>query len=149
MQRQHAIFLCSFLFLLLSCNQVIAGDLPAPSCPITATIHAQAPLDPGVDPLVGDWYMSADRSIWAMHQAFRAGNGDKVPWIRPAGARLVIIGRRLDGRPATPLKVQIPGNYATAFTPSTMEFPTAGCWEITGKADGKELRFVLQVASKR
>lgn len=116
-----------------------------PTCAVTPTVHAAAPQDPGVDPLVGAWYMNADRSVWAMHwDHWHAGVRNKVPWIRPAGIRLVITGRRLDG-PAPPLRAQIPGVYDSAFQATGMEFPVAGCWQVTGKAGNKKLTYILQV----
>ena len=91
--------------------------------------------------------MNADRSIWAMHlHAWRATVGEKVPWIRPAKAQLVVTGRRLDGT-APPLKIGIAGNYVTRFQATSMEFPTGGCWEVTAKAGDRELRFVTHVES--
>ena len=93
--------------------------------------------------------MNSNRSIWAMHgQPWQAGVDDKVPWIRPAGAQLVIVGRHLDG-PAPPLKAKIPCCYPTAFQITGMEFPTQGCWEVTAKAGGKVLRFVTIVEPKQ
>jgi len=145
------IVLSGLAFLLCACDQpAIGGDQPTPlpSCPVTSTIQAEAPREPGVDPLIGTWYINVDRTIWAMHvHPWRAGVADKVPWIRPAGAQLEITGNLLDGS-APPLKVQIPCCYATAFQATGMEFPTQGCWEVTAKADGKVLRFVTRVVPK-
>jgi hypothetical protein len=121
------------------------GSNTQTTCAVSPTVHATAPSDPGVDPLSGDWYMNADRSVWAMHyDRWRAGIGSKVPWIRPAGVRLVLTGRRLDG-PAPPLWAQIPGVYDSAFQATGMKFPVAGCWQVTGRAGNKKLSYVLQV----
>ena len=122
---------------------------PASRCEETPTIHATAPHDDGVDPLTGDWFVNADRSIWGARLPYpiRAGVDEKVPWIRPAGVKLLITGRRLDGQSA-PLKASTPGNATSAFTPSGMLFPSAGCWEVTGRAADKELKYIIQVQPK-
>jgi hypothetical protein len=120
------------------------GADKAAGCSVTPTVQALAPREPGVGPLSGAWHINADRSIWALHQVWRAGIANKEAWIRPAKVQLVVTGRRLDG-PAPPLKVGIPGSYATRFQATGMEFPVAGCWEVTGKAGDKELRFITEV----
>jgi hypothetical protein len=122
---------------------------PALNCPVSPTIEAKAPSEPGVDPLVGRWYVNNDRSIWAMlMSSWQAGRGNKMPWLRPAGVQLVITGRRLDG-PASPLKATVAGNYSTSFQATGLEFPAEGCWEITGKAGHKSLTFVTTVDPRR
>ncbi len=139
--------LISLLFLpwayepsVLSLNQQ-----PQPGCLVTSTAQAKAAHEPGVGPLEGAWYMNSDRSIWAMDEGpWYAGVGNKVPWIRPAGMQLKIAGRRLD-RTAPALKAAIMGNYSTAFQATGMEFPAEGCWEVTGQAGNKVLRFILKV----
>lgn len=133
-----------FVLLLLQCAPMAMGADKAASCPVTPTVQADAPREPGVGALSGAWHINADRSIWALHQVWRAGVANKEPWIRPAKAQLVVTGRRLDGT-APPLKVGIPGSYITRLQASGMEFPVEGCWEVTGKAGGKELRFVTEV----
>jgi len=147
MWSRAGVVLSGLVFLLGICDQstIRQNQHTLPSCPVTSTIEARAPREPGVGPLEGAWYMNADRSIWAMHiHPWTAGVGDKVPWIRPVGAQLEIVGRRVDGS-APPLKVQIPGGYSSRFQATGMEFPVEGCWEVTGKAGGKLLRFVTKV----
>lgn len=71
----------------------------------------------------------------------------KFPWWRGPGVvgALSIEGRRLDG-PAPPLQAQIPEGYSDeGFQASGIIFPTEGCWEITGKANGASLTFVTLV----
>ena len=137
----------SILFLLvlslLCVQRAVAADKAA-SCPETPIVEADAPREDGVGPLSGTWHMNADRSIWALHQVWRAGIANKEPWIRPARIQLVITGRRLDGT-APPLKATVAGSYLTRFQATGMEFPVAGCWEVTGRAGNKELRFVTDV----
>ena len=136
--------LSPFILLLLTCVPIAIGADKAERCSVTPTVQAEAPREPGVDPLSGTWHINADRSIWALHQVWRVGVANKEPWIRPAKVQLVVTGHRLDGK-APPLKAEIAGNYATRFQATGMKFPVAGCWEITGKAGDKELRFVTEV----
>src|SRR5687767_3237245 len=54
----------------------------------------------------------------------------KFPWFWDGGkAQLTIEGRRLDA-PAAPLRSVIPVNrmYGNGFQPSSVIFPTPGCW---------------------
>ena len=71
----------------------------------------------------------------------------KSPWWRGPGVRgkLTITGRRLDA-PAPPLTANIPEGYGdTGFQATMIIFPTAGCWEVTGKAGAASLTFVALV----
>ncbi len=65
---------------------------------------------------------------------------------RPA---LQIAGRRLDA-PAPPLVVAgANGSYREdmgSFIMSGVNFPSAGCWEITGSLKGRRLTFVVWVS---
>jgi hypothetical protein len=70
---------------------------------------------------------------------------------RPA---IVITGRRLDS-PAPPLQVDRPyrgwggwvaPNRDQSFMVAGINFPTLGCWEITGRYKDDELTFVVWVA---
>jgi hypothetical protein len=69
----------------------------------------------------------------------------KFGWCRKVRGKLTIHGRRLDA-PGPPLRADIPGGYAeTGFQASAIIFPTAGCWEVTGKAGKATVTFVTQV----
>ena len=59
---------------------------------------------------------------------------------------IAISGRRLDGT-APPLVVTgANGSWTTVdFIMSGVNFPTPGCWEITGKFKGAEVKFVVSV----
>jgi hypothetical protein len=74
----------------------------------------------------------------------------KFPWWRGPNVQgeLAIEGRRLDG-PAEPLQAEIPGGYApTGIQPTTLVFPTEGCWEVTGRVGDSSLTFVTAVVVK-
>jgi hypothetical protein len=75
--------------------------------------------------------------------------GMKFGWWRKAGGKLRITGRRLDG-PAPPARGFVPDGYgATGFQSSGVEFPTEGCWEVTGTLPTTSLRFVTFVIKKK
>ena len=64
------------------------------------------------------------------------------PGVKP---QLSITGRRL-GRPAGRLRLEgRPGSGEPDFWASGIIFPTAGCWEVTGRAGDAVLSFVVQV----
>ena len=66
----------------------------------------------------------------------------KVPWWRGIAGRLRIEGRRLDAS-APPLSAWIPGGYGrTGFQSTAITFPTAGCWQVTGRVGNASLTFV-------
>ena len=71
--------------------------------------------------------------------------GMKFPWWRSVDGRLTIEGRRLD-RAAPPVTADIPEGYGDrGLQASGIVFPTEGCWEVTGRAAGARLTFVVMV----
>lgn len=69
----------------------------------------------------------------------------KWPWWRGVAGQLTITGRRLDA-PESPLRHSIPNGYGeSGFQATALIFPSAGCWEITGKVGEAELTFVQTV----
>jgi hypothetical protein len=69
----------------------------------------------------------------------------KWPWWRGVRGKLTIEGRRLDGA-APPLRAHIPAGYGdTGFQSTALIFPTAGCWEVTGRVGDVSLTFVTRV----
>jgi len=128
-----------------------ADEASRPDCRATDAVRAEPSRDPGADPFgSGPWYVNADRTIWAGADVVRtrAGKkGNKVLWIRPAGAELTVSGRRLDAS-APPMKATIPCCYPTGFQASGLAFPTEGCWEIVAVAGTSQLTFVTKVGSE-
>jgi len=114
---------------------------------VSKTIKDQPPTkQPDVTLGLGEWYVNADRTIWVAKNSWQAGSdGNKVIWIRPAGTKLVITGRRLDAQ-APPPRATPDRGYPGGFTVTFLYFPTSGCWEVIAKAGSKELRFVTEVA---
>lgn len=69
----------------------------------------------------------------------------KTGWWRGVAGKLQIDGHRLDAG-APPLMADVSDGYGdTGFQPSTIVFPTEGCWEITGRVDNASLTFVTLV----
>jgi hypothetical protein len=71
--------------------------------------------------------------------------GMKFGWWRAVEGALRITGRRLDA-PAPPLRADVPAGYGrVGFQASGVDFPTEGCWEVTGQLGATSLRFVTFV----
>ena len=59
---------------------------------------------------------------------------------------IAISGRRLDGNAPPMVVTGANGSWTTVdFIMSGVNFPTTGCWEITGKFKGAEVKFVVSV----
>jgi len=134
-----------------------SDPLPPPPCPVTRPVAMDPPEQPERNAAVGmargalgpgDYFRSPDgRIVTHAYDRYHVG-GTKVLWLKPVGARLEVSGRRLDG-PAPPLGADLPAGYPGDYQASGMTFPTAGCWEVTARADGSVLRFVVWVAEAR
>jgi len=73
----------------------------------------------------------------------------KWGWWRGVTGQLTVMGRRLDGA-APPLTASIPDGYGDyGFQSTSIIFPTAGCWEVTGRAGDASLTFVTRVVEIR
>ena len=118
------------------------------ACPVSNAVKDEPPKDPNADPVgFGDWFVNADRTIWVRKDSWQAGSdGNKVYWVRPAGTKLVITGRRIDGQ-APPPRATADRGYPTGFTVTGLYFESPGCWELTAKAGNKELHFVTEVVA--
>ncbi|MET7328197.1 hypothetical protein [Nonomuraea sp. NPDC005650] len=69
----------------------------------------------------------------------------KYGWWRGVAGKLEISGRRLDG-PAGPLRSEVPDGYGeTGFQATGVDFPVAGCWEVTGRVGSAGLSFITLV----
>jgi hypothetical protein len=72
----------------------------------------------------------------------------KFGWWRAASGKLQVTGRQLDA-PAPPVRAHVPDGYGdNGFQASNVEFPTEGCWEVTGALPATGLRFVAFVIKK-
>jgi len=127
---------------------------PSDACLISEAEWVKPPDDSAVlnSPVYGYYYVNADRSIWASawwigqdaYPLRASEEGVKVGWFRPEGADLVITGQRMDGQ-APGLDAHVPCCYPTRFQATGLYFPTEGCWQVTAKAAGSELSFVVFV----
>jgi hypothetical protein len=71
--------------------------------------------------------------------------GMKWPWWRGVSGRLKIEGRRLD-KQAPRLHADISSAYGVSgFQPSSIYFPSEGCWEVTGRVGEASLTFVTLI----
>lgn len=121
-----------------------AGTVAAERCPVTV------PRDvgpPGVSPddffgwassygngrlWVGGLWPSGVINAGPEYVAKDGSVGMKFGWWRAAPGKLAITGRRLDA-PAPPARGFVPDGYGdTGFQASGVDFPTEGCWEVTG-----------------
>jgi hypothetical protein len=69
----------------------------------------------------------------------------KFGWWRITPGTLTITGRRLDTS-EPPVSATIPDGYGdSGFQSSGVDFPTEGCWELTGTVGGSSLTFVVFV----
>src|SRR4029450_212261 len=74
--------------------------------------------------------------------------GMKFGWWRAGTGKLTVTRRRL-GAPPPPARGLVPAAYgAPGFQASGVDFPTEGCWEITGALPSSSLRFVTFVIKK-
>ena len=147
---QPVSILCTLMGILLTGCAAYAQ----PSCPITQPVWARPPEDAAIPdpPAYGYYFLNEDRSIWASawweeqdrNYLHVTEEGIKVGWFRPAGAELVITGRRLDAD-APPLEANASCCYPTRFQASSLYFPTEGCWEITANVADSKLSFIVWV----
>lgn len=129
---------------------------PAANCPVTQPAWVKPPKDSAVmnEPEFGYYYVNEDETIWAssyysedgQHRLRATKEGNKMGWFRPTGAEMEITGRRIDAE-SPPMKAEMPCCYPTRFQATGLYFSMPGCWEITAKAGGKELTFVVTVES--
>jgi hypothetical protein len=69
----------------------------------------------------------------------------KFGWWRGVPGTLRIEGHRLDAR-APPLTARVPEGYGeSGFQSSGITFPSAGCWQVTGRVGNASLTFVTLV----
>jgi hypothetical protein len=128
---------------------------PTPAEACSATPYADdVPVSRFMASFTSTWFRNEDRTLWAGLSPTDTGQwqtgGVKVLWWQPEGGfyqdPLIVYGKRLDWI-AAPLKVELPSAYTT-FQPSSLNFPTGGCWEVTGKLEDTELRFTVYVTQE-
>jgi hypothetical protein len=143
-----------------------SGSLPLPPrSSFTATTEAACPVTmPGPAPsafgrlLFGSATAAGNESLWV------GGLGDggiiladrslvepsgaiswKLGWYRLVAGQLAISGRRLDAS-APPLAASVPSGYGSSGSQASgVEFPTEGCWQLTGTVGSASLTVVTFV----
>lgn len=152
---QRVFLVLFFVFGLAACTgmQFVKGT-SINACQLTEPLWIKPPEDSAVQdpPAYSHYFANKDSSIlssasWATEEEFRLNAADewiKVGWFRPAGADLVITGKRLDGE-APPMESEVSCCYPTRFQASGLYFPTEGCWEVTARAAESELSFTVWI----
>jgi hypothetical protein len=126
---------------------------PLSSCPVTQPVEAGPAVPAGA--LFGQAAAFGNDDLWV--GGLGSGGvftlvpdpvnrmGTKLGWYRIAKGKLDIAGRRLDGS-APPLVSHVPDGYGdSGFQSSGVDFPSEGCWEITGTVGTARLTFVAFV----
>ena len=146
----------------------IEASTPPEDCPVTTAANSLSFEAPAPYAAVAPWeglFWYGSEGLWtALHTNGvweglpdnPAGYTQKIMWwsdsyvlkneLQPA---LVVSGRRLDAE-APPLKFDGATNaYAEDIGDAMLtgvDFPTRGCWEITGQYKKSELKFVVWIA---
>ena len=127
---------------------------PTLECPVTLPDGSHRPRDPAGLEDLGFGNGEIWVGLWP-HGRVRVTEDDlnrrgeivaKFPWDRAVRGRLHITGRRIDAD-APALRSSIPDYGLVGFQSTALIFPTAGCWEVTGRvASRSSLTFVTSVA---
>jgi hypothetical protein len=133
----------------------------ADTCPVTAPPKA-AFVPPKPYPAwnsQGSFYLGTAKlwvlvhpSPWRGLPKWPEGYREKIVWWSQGydakadpTPNISITGRRLDAA-ASPMLAGANGSWTDHdFIMSGVNFPTQGCWEVTGKFRGSEVKFVVQV----
>jgi hypothetical protein len=123
-----------------SCAPTVPRSSPPPALDAAGPAHYFGNADLWVE-LWPDGVIDVDP-----RQVTSTGSLDvKFPWWREVSGTLVITAHRLDG-PTGRVVADVPQGYgATGFQATGVLFPTAGCWEITGRVGNAALTFVALV----
>jgi hypothetical protein len=130
------------------------------SCPVTrpprTVFVPPAPYPRRPPRLYGDVFWYGTDRLWTWLEADgTARRSDKSFWWRrgydwrtETSPRLLVTGRRLDvAVPAVTVAGATNGFRGDigAFMLTGLDFPTGGCWEVTGHYRGERLRYVVRV----
>jgi hypothetical protein len=144
-----------------------ALSIPPASCPVTTsgktTFEAPAPYSPSV-PWPGLFWFGSEElwtalntnGVWSDLPHNPQGYTQKIPWWRDGYVwteepepDLTVTGERLDADAPPLIASKATNAYAEDMGSAMMvgvDFPTLGCWKITGKYTDAELSFVVWVA---
>lgn len=154
--------------LLVACSAPAApqprSDAPAPNATsadggaqaCTTLADPQSTPPPSVvnalgSPGSGGPTLRGNRVLWGMlpPKGIVPGTGTKIPAVRLGNGAIEAEARRLDGV-APSVHLSFGRGYGdTGFVATGVNFPVAGCWEVTYRHAGEDLRFVLDVRLPR
>lgn len=146
--RLQLVFLATLLLFASACSAGSAPEAaPSAKCPVTKPNGATPPGERSSDSYHGNGVLWTGlyypKLVATARNLRRDGSiAEKFWWwadieVRglslTEGMGLRITGRRLDGA-APRLRAEIPCCYSPGFQASAIVFPSAGCWEVTGRA---------------
>jgi hypothetical protein len=102
----------------------------------------------------GFWTLLPANSTWSLGEKTFWFSQDwrRYHWVpQQEASKVTVTARRLDGAAPPPEVFRANGSYREqdwkAFLVGGINFPTIGCWEITGRYDDHELTFVVWVTN--
>lgn len=121
------------------------GQMP----PESGNAYGRGWGDYGNELLWTSLWMWGEGAIHVPNEAHLRPNGRVIElnwaWFRYVPGKLTIEGHHLDA-PAEPMTASVPDGYGEAGVQvSGITFPSAGCWEITGRLGDDSLTFVIEV----
>jgi outer membrane murein-binding lipoprotein Lpp len=119
-------------------------------CPVTAPNNSEPPGSTFGSVFHGNgslWVGMWDANVVVWPPEPDGSVEAKFGWWRGVAGTLRIEGRRLDAS-APALVSRVPDGYgATGFQSTALLFPSAGCWEVTGRVGPARLTFVTLVVA--
>ena len=156
--RTTAIAITFVAITFLPIEAIAQQDAPPASCPVTLPSPSDVPaiaFGIGTDARVGGfggaqlWTVLPIDGTWRGFRPTKAGDyaySNKLPWGGTFSYRdgpLIVTGRRLDGPGPSFTEIE-PISWERAFM-GGINIPVFGCWEVAGKYNDHELRFVVWV----
>ena len=126
-------------------------------CPVTKAEDAFVPPSPYKDTTSADSFLFGTLKLWTLVHP-NSWVGQKLVWWSPGNDQntgtppgLTVTFRRIDA-PAPPRKTDH-ANWSTIsgqppfITTGITSPPTTGCWEITGRLAGEEVKYVVRLST--
>ncbi|HXM21428.1 MAG TPA: hypothetical protein VN948_09210 [Terriglobales bacterium] len=99
------------------------------------------------------WTLLPSNATWSQGEKtfWFSQDWQRYHWVPEREAKLTVTARRLDDAAPPPEVLRANSSYREqdwkAFLVGGINFPTVGCWEITGRHDDHELTFVVWVTN--
>ena len=158
--RNQIVRLLTVVLLLLTaasegCRWYDGGEQQAVStqpCPVTIPNGSQPPTKMLSGPLMHGngklWVGLSPDGIWLVKPLRNGSLPTKFAWWREVAGPLTLEGHRLD-KPRESFHSASARDYGeSGFIPSSANFSSAGCWEVTGKVNDTALTFVVDVRAR-